>query len=194
MKLSYRIFTSAGLAVASALFASAAVETYTIDPVHSSVGFTIRHFVAKVPGKFNKFSGQIRVDRDNLAQSLAEASIEVTSIDTGNQKRDNHLRNPDFFDAAQFPAIKFKSTSWKAKGENTFEVTGDLTIKDVTKPVVLTVTSLGFAPGPAGAQLSGWEATTTINKKQFNVNDPPLLDAALGDDVAITINIEAKKT
>ena len=172
----------------------AAVETYIIDPVHSSVGFSIRHFVSKVPGRFAKFSGTIAVDRENPANSRATATIDAASIDTGNQKRDTHLRNPDFLEVERFPAITFKSTSWKKTTDDTYEVTGDLTIKDVTKPVVLKVTSLGFGPGGGGAQLSGWEATTKINKKEFNVNDPAMLDAALGDDVTITINIEAKKT
>lgn len=181
------------LALALGTGASAAVETYSIDPVHSSVGFSIRHFVSKVPGKFNKFSGTIKVDRENLANSSAEATIDVGSIDTDNQKRDDHLRTPDFFDAAKYPTMKFQSTSWKKTGENTYDVTGDLTLKDVTKPVVLKVTALGFAPGMRGAQLSGWEATTKINKKEFNVNDPAMLDAALGDDVTITINLEAVK-
>jgi polyisoprenoid-binding protein YceI len=192
MKPQTRI-VAAILALGFAGTAAAAVETYAIDPVHSSVGFTIRHFVAKVPGKFSKFRGTITVDRDNLEKSSAEAVIDVASINTDNEKRDAHLRNPDFFDAAKFPTITFKSRSWKKAGEDTFDVVGDLTIKDVTREVVLKVTSLGFGPGMRGAQLSGWEATTTFNKKDFNVKDPPMLDAALGDDVTITINIEAVK-
>lgn len=191
MKIHSRLLPLVTLALASVTAASAAVETYKIDPVHSSVAFSIRHFVSKVPGKFTRFAGQITVDRGNLEQSSAEATIEIASVDTGNQKRDDHLRTADFFDAAQFPTMQFKSTSWKKTGENTFDVTGDLTLKDVTKPVVLKVTSLGFGPGMGGTQLSGWEATTTINKKEFNVKDPAMLDAALGDDVTITINIEA---
>jgi polyisoprenoid-binding protein YceI len=171
--------------------ALAAPETYTIDKVHSSVGFTIRHFVAKVPGRFNDFAGTIRFDRADPSKSVAEATIQVASIDTDNQKRDDHLRSADFFDAAKFPTITFKSTSWTKTGENTFDVAGDLTLKDVTRPVVLKVTSLGFGPGMGGAQLSGWEATTTIDKKLWNIKDPAMLDAALGDDVTITINIEA---
>ena len=173
--------------------AAAAPETYVIDPVHSSVAFSIRHFVAKVPGKFNRFSGRIVVDRDNPAANYAEAAIEAVSIDTGNQKRDDHLRSADFLEVAQFPAFSFKSTSWKKTGEDAYDVAGDLTIKGVTKPVVLKVTSLGFGPGSGGAQLSGWEATTRINKKEFNVKDPPMLDAALGDDVTVVINLEARK-
>jgi polyisoprenoid-binding protein YceI len=192
MKSSPRLLTAL-LTLGLVSGATAAVETYTIDPTHSAVGFSIRHFVSKVPGKFSKFNGTITVDRDNLANSSAEATIDVASVNTDNQKRDDHLRNADFFDATKFPTMKFKSTSWKKTGENTYDVTGDLTLKDVTKPVVLKVTALGFGPGMRGAQLSGWEATTTINKKEFNVNDPAMLDAALGDDVTITINIEAVK-
>jgi polyisoprenoid-binding protein YceI len=186
----------AALAAGLVSSAAAAVETYTIDPVHSAVGFSIRHFVSKVPGKFTKFSGTITVDRENLQNSSAEATIDVTSVNTDNQKRDAHLRSADFFEVEKFPTMTFKSTSWKKTGAETFQVTGDLTLKGVTKPVVLNVALLGFGPGMRGAILSGWEATTTINKAEFNVKDPPMLDAALGDDVTITINIEAgmKKT
>jgi polyisoprenoid-binding protein YceI len=195
MNISHRRFAVFPLAFL-ALSAASGADTYTIDPVHSQVGFSIRHFVSKVPGKFNKFSGTVTVDRANPAASSAEATIEIASVDTGNQKRDDHLRTADFFDAAKFPTMKFKSSSWKKTGENTYDVVGALTIKDVTKDVILKVTSLGFGPGMGGIQLSGWEATTTIDKKEVNIKDPAMLDAALGDDVVITINIEAgmKKT
>ena len=96
--------------------ARAAVETYKIDPVHSSVGFTIRHFFTNVPGCFTKFAGTIAVDRDNLENSTVEATIEVPSIDTRVEMRDNDLRSDHFFDAAKFPAITFKSKSWKKTG------------------------------------------------------------------------------
>lgn len=190
MKSPFRLFLVAALTLAVAARATGA-ETHVIDPVHSSIGFSIRHFVSKVPGKFNKFQGTITVDRENLARSSAEATIDLASIDTGNQKRDDHLRSADFFDATKYPKMTFKSTSWKKTGENTYDVVGDLTLKDVTKPVTLKVTLLGFGPGMGGAQLSGWEATTTIDKKQWNMKDPVMLDAALGDDVTITINLEA---
>jgi polyisoprenoid-binding protein YceI len=185
------VLTVAALAAGLLAPAQAATDTYTIDPVHSSVAFTIRHFVSKVPGKFTKFSGTIAVDRDNPANNSTQATIESTSFSTENQRRDDHVRSDAFLDAAKFPTIKFKSTEWKKTGENTYDVTGDLTIKDVTKPVVLKVTLLGIAPGMGSTQLSGWEGTTTIDKKAFHVIDPPMLDAALGDDVAITINVEA---
>lgn len=191
MNLSLRLLPLIAVIAGLAARGLAATETYTIDPVHSSVVFSIRHFVSKVPGKFTKVSGAITVDRENLENSSAEATIETASLNTENQKRDDHVRSADFLDAAKFPTMKFKSTSWKKIGNDMFDVTGDLTIKDVTKPVTLKVTLLGFGPGMGGTQLSGWEASTKINKKEFHVVDPPMLDAALGDDVEITINIEA---
>lgn len=182
---------SAALLAGLGASAVAAADTYTIDPVHSSVAFSIRHFVSKVPGKFTKFSGTIAFDQANPANSVVDVTIDARSLNTENQKRDNHVRSGDFLDAEKFPTITFKSTSWKKTGENTYDVAGDLTIKDVTKPVTLKATLLAIGPGMQGMTLSGWEATTTINKKDFHVIDPPMLDAALGDDVAILINIEA---
>jgi len=171
--------------------ARAAVETYHIDPVHSSVGFTARHIFTKVPGSFTTFSGTITVDRANLEQSSVEATIEVGSVNTASEKRDTHLKSPDFFDAVKFPAITFKSTAWKKTGENTFDVTGDLTIKGVAKSVVLKVSLLGFGPGMQGAYVSGWEATTTLNRLDFQVNGPAWLGKAVGDEIPVTISIEA---
>jgi polyisoprenoid-binding protein YceI len=189
MKLKNLALVSAALALASA--ASAAVETYAIDPAHSSVGFEIRHIISKVPGKFTDFTGTITVDRDNLENSSVSATIQVASVDTSNEKRNNHLKSPDFFDVAQYATITFTSTAWKKTGDNTFDVTGNLTIHGVTKPVVLSVVSDGFAPGMGGGQVSGWEAKTTINRRDYGVNGPAMLGKAVGDDVAITINIEA---
>jgi polyisoprenoid-binding protein YceI len=181
------------LTIASALTPAAfsAGQTYVIDPVHSSVGFSIRHFVSKVPGTFTKFSGTIVFDRDNLGASQADATIEVGSVTTANDKRDTHLKSPDFFEADKFGTITFKSSSWTKTGEDTYDVAGDLTIKSVTKPVTLKVTSLGFGPGMQGAQLSGWEAAATIKRSDFGVNGPAMLGTMLGDDVAISISIEA---
>jgi len=172
--------------------ARADVETYAIDPVHSSAGFSIRHMLSKFSSSFTKTTGTITVDRANLENSNVEASVEIASISTANPDRDKHLQTPDFFDAAKFPAMTFKSKAWKKTGESTFDVTGDLTIKGVTKEVVLKVTSLGFGPGMRpGSQLSGWEATTTIKKSDFGVNGPAMLGKVLGDDVTVDISIEA---
>jgi len=192
MKNSHRLFLAlAALTVTALQSASAAVETYAIDPVHSSVGFSIRHLVGKVHGSFTKFIGTITVDRANLEKSSIDASIDVTSVNTANEKRDAHLQVPDFFDTAKFATATFKSKSWKKTGEDSFDVTGDLTIKGVTKEIVLKAKLLAFGPGMQGAQLSGWEASVTLNKADFGVNGPAMLGKALGDEVAITIAIEA---
>lgn len=171
--------------------AGAAVETYTIDPVHSSVGFTIRHVVSHVPGQFTRFSGTIVVDRDNLENSSVSATIDVGSLSTNNDKRNSDLKSPAFFDATKYATMTFKSKAWKKTGDSTFDVTGDLTIKGVTKEVVLEATLLGFAPGMGGRQVSGWEATVTLNRRDFGVNGPAMLGSVLGDDVAVLISVEA---
>lgn len=188
MKRFIQLLVSGTMVLGLLASARAAVETYQIDPVHSSVGFTIRHFFSNVPGAFTKFSGTIVVDRDHLENSSVEAIIEIPSIDTRSEMRDNDLRSDHFFDAAKFPTMTFKSKSWKKTGDDTFDVTGDLTIRDVTKEVVLKTKSLGFGPGMKGTMLSGWEATTTINHNDFGITRYPKV---LGDEVPITISVEA---
>jgi len=183
------LFLFATLAFTSVALAT--VETYKIDPVHSSINFSIRHFVGKVQGRFTQFTGTITVDRDNLENSSVEATIDVASVNTENDKRDAHLKTPDFFDAEKFSTIAFKSESWEKTGDDTYDVTGDLTIKGIIKEIVLKVKLLGFGPGMNGAQLSGWEVSTTLNKADFGVNGPALLGKALGNDVAVTIDVEA---
>ena len=191
MKILSKTVALAALLMGLATVASAAVETYAIDPVHSSVGFSVRHFFTKVPGSFTQFSGTITVDRDNLENSSVAVSIDVGSVNTANEKRDNHLKSPDFFDAAKFGTITFKSTSWKKTGDSSFDVTGDLTIHGITKSVVLKVNSLGFGPGMMGAQLSGWDASVTLNRNDYGVTGPAMLGTALGSDVAVSITVEA---
>lgn len=190
-----RILNLSVLAALAAILlqpASAAVETYKADPVHSNVDFSIRHFFSKVSGRFAKFESTIVVDRENLEKSSVEATIDAASIDTDNEKRDTHLKSADFFEVAKYPTITFKSKTWKKTGENTFDVTGDLTIKDVTKEVVLKVTALGFGPGMKGAMLSGWEATTKINRFDYNVNwGKDMAVSPLGEEVEIRIGVEA---
>lgn len=191
MKISSRLLALSALTLGFVSAASAAVETYDIDPAHSSVGFSIRHVFSQVPGSFTQFSGTVTVDRDNLEKSQVEAVIQVGSVNTAVEKRDAHLKSPDFFDAVKFGTITFKSKAWKKTGEDTYDVTGDLTIKDVTKEVVLKVTSLGFGPGMAGKPVSGWSATTTINRNDFGVTGPAILGKAVGTEVTITISVEA---
>jgi polyisoprenoid-binding protein YceI len=172
--------------------ATAAVETYGIDPAHSSVGFVVRHLVSKVPGSFTQFTGTLVIDRDHLERSTAEATIQIGSVTTGTERRDAHLKSPDFFDAAKFATMTFKSKAWKQTGEDSFDITGDLTIRDVTKEVVLHAKLLGFSPGmQPGSQVTGWEATTKLNRRDFGVNGPAMLGAAVGDEVTVNLTVEA---
>ncbi len=188
MKLRSTSLALLALATTFVAAASAAVETYKIDTAHSAVGFDIRHFFTKVPGTFNKVSGTIVVDRDNLEQSKVEATIDVATINTREEKRDSHLKSGDFFLAEKFPAITFKSKSWKKTGDDTFDVTGDLTIKDTTKEVVLQTKLLGFGPGARGAMLSGWEAKTTLDRRDYGISYG---QGAVGNEVDVRIDIEA---
>lgn len=187
-----KTFLSALVLAATAACIQAATETYKIDPVHSSVGFTATHIISKVPGQFTDFEGTLTVDRDNLEASSAQATIRVASVDTRNAKRDGHLKSPDFFDAEKNPTMTFKSTSWKKTGENTFDVAGDLTIKGMTKPVVLKTKLIGFAPGMNGAQLSAWEASTSIKRDDFGMHLKPMLEKIVGENIDIAITVEAQ--
>ena len=170
--------------------ASLSAETYTIDPVHSSVGFSLRHLVSKFTSSFTKVTGAINYDAAKPEASTVEATIAIDSVATANEKRDAHLKSPDFFDTAKYPTASFKSKSWKKTGENTFDVTGDLTIKEVTKEIVLKTTLVGTGPGMGGATLTGWEGTTTLKRTDFGVGLEKFLPV-LGEDVTITVGIEA---
>ncbi len=168
---------------------AANVETYAIDTGHSSVKFSIRHFVAKTTGNFSEFEGTLSVDRDDLTKSNVTATIQIPSVDTDSAKRDAHLQQDDYFDAANHPLMTFTSTTWAATDkENTFKVTGDLTIREITKPVTLDVELLGFGEGMRGAYLSGWEAKTTLDRTEWGITGG---QPAVGNEVEVTINIEA---
>lgn len=180
------LLLTAALAI---LPATAAVETYQIDPAHSSVVFNVRHFLAKVPGSFAKFTGTLTVDRDNFERNAITATVGIGGIDTRNEARNKHLLSADFFLAEKFPDAGFRSTAWKKSGADTYTVTGELTIKDRTRPLVLEVKFLGFATGQRGAQLSGWEAVTTIDRTDFGVG---VSENSIADEVELSINIEAK--
>lgn len=192
MKQTLLSIAAAGLFALTAAQASdhsPAVETYVIDTAHSSVKFSIRHFVAKTTGNFAEFSGTLTVDRHDLTKSSVEATIAIPSVDTDSEKRDAHLQEDDYFDAGSHPAMTFKSTKWEAtESENQFKVTGDLTLRGITKPVVLDVELLGFGEGMRGAYLSGWEAKTTLDRTEWGINGG---QPAVGKEVDVTINIEA---
>jgi len=180
---------------AAAASAPAEPVTLEIDPSHSQVAFSVRHFFSKVPGRFNEFEGKIQFDDKDASKSLVEVTIKTASIDTHNERRDNHLRSADFFAADSFPTITFKSTKVTPGAEGKMKIDGDLMIRGISRAVTLDASFLGSGSmGPMG-KIAGWEANTTINRKDFNVLWDRVLDQGgtmLGDDVAITIGIEAK--
>ena len=172
-----------------------AADTYVFDKLHSTIGFEIRHLFSKVPGKFTDFSGQIQLDEANPEQSSVEVAIKTASIDTGVKMRDDDLRSPKFFDVKKFPEITFKSTAVKKTGENTADVTGDLTMHGVTKEVVLKVELLGKGAGPKNSTVSGWDASTALKRSDYGLTWNQVIEGTqmVGDDVQIELHIEADK-
>jgi polyisoprenoid-binding protein YceI len=188
-----KFFAVAALASLAALPLSA--ETFSIDPAHSEVGFTIRHLVSNVRGRFNEFSGKVSLDPKNLAASSVDFHIKATSIDTSVPDRDKHLRSADFFDVEKFPEISFKSESIKATGKDKYDVTGTLTIHGVGKKVTLPVSYLGQVKDPWGGTRAGFETLTTLNRKDYGIVWNKALDnggVMLGEDVKVDINLETK--
>ena len=181
------------LAVAAA---TAAPVAYKIDKGHSAVGFKVRHFFSKTPGRFSDFGGTIMLDEKNLSASSVDVTIQTASIQTNNERRDTHLRGDDFFNAEKFPAITFKSTKITPVEGNKYKVDGDLTIRDVTKPVTLDAELVGMgALGQMGSR-AGFQASTSVNRKDYGVLWNKTLDnggTMLDDIVYIDLDVEAVK-
>ena len=143
--------------------------TWNLDPAHTRIGFVTRHaMVTKVRGNFNDFSGTAVVG-ENLADSTVEVKIVANSVDTRNEQRDEHLRSGDFFGSEEHPEIIFRSTSVRETGPNSFEITGDLTIKDVTQSLTIPFTYEGVATDPFGNQRAGFEGSVVVNRKDFGI-------------------------
>ena len=185
----------AAIAITAAVPAGAA-DNWTLDLAHSETTFTVRHLLSKVSGRFDKFDGRIVTDAAKPETSSVEFTIETASIDTNNEKRDAHLRSADFFDAEKHPTITFKSTRVEALGQNRFNVTGDLMMRGVTKPITLPVEFLGTQKDPWGNEKAGFALQTTLNRKDYGIIWNQTLDAGgylLGDDVQISISLQAVK-
>ena len=175
--------------------ASAKAVRYDLDPSHSAAMFKVRHLmISNVKGEFTHLSGSVTFDPDNPANSSIEATIDATSINTREAKRDEHLKSPDFLDVAKFPTIAFKSTGIVPAGKDSFEVVGDLTIHGVTQEVALAVDGVTpEAKDPWGFVRRGASATVTINRKDFGLVWNAALETGgvmVGDDVHITIDVE----
>lgn len=173
-----------------------ALTNFTIDAAHSHVNFSVRHLVvAKVRGRFTKFAGTFAFDAESPANSHVSVSIDAGSIDTSDAQRDGHLKSPDFFDVENHKEITFKSKSVEGKG-SAFKVTGDLTIHGVTKEVTLDVEYAGISKDPWGNEKAGFEAKTTINRKDYGLVWNAILETggvAVGEDVKIELDVEALK-
>jgi polyisoprenoid-binding protein YceI len=179
-----------GCTVACCSVASGA-DTYTVDPVHSSISFMISHVgISNIHGRFNAFSGKITIDQTDPTKSSFALSIPIESIDTNNVKRDQHLRAPDYFNAKQFPTMSFQSTNVKAV-DGGYEVTGDLTLHGVTKPVSFTLKGGDkVVEFPKKIKRIGFVSSFSIRRSDFGVTAELKL---LGDEIPITVGIEAAK-
>jgi len=188
--------TALAAAVLAPALAWADVATWNIDTSHTEAGFSVRHLViSTVKGNFGKTTGTVKLDPADPSKSSVEATIDIGSVNTRNEERDKHLRSPDFFDVAKYPTMTFKSTKVEKAGDG-LKVTGDLTIKAVTKPVVLTVAGpTGEVKDPWGNTRRGLQAKGKINRQDFGVTWSKVIEAGpvVGDEVAIEIDAELVK-
>jgi polyisoprenoid-binding protein YceI len=193
-----RFITAAALVIAVLAPALAHASTWAIDTDHSSVSFKVRHLmVSNVKGEFKKFSGTVTIDDSDITRSKVDVTIDAASIDTGVAKRDDHLRSPDFLDAAKFPTLTFVSKKVATASDNRLKVTGNLTIHGVTKEVVLDVEGPTTAvKDPWGNMRRGASATTKINRKEFGLAWNKAMETGgvvVGDEVTISLEVELLK-
>ena len=179
------------------------VTTWTIDPAHAEIGFAVRHLmIATVRGRFGAVSGTVTVDEENPHNSKVEVTVDVNSIDTRQEMRDNHLRSADFFDVENHPTMHFLSKRIEGDVHGEFRVVGDLTIRGVTREAALTASLEGRTRDPWGNERAGFSATGKINRRDFGLNWNQALETGgvmVGDEVKLTIDVElvhqaAKKT
>jgi len=170
---------------------------WNIDPAHSSVEFSVRHMmVSNVKGRLGTVSGKLESIDENIAGATVDVEIDASSIDTGAEQRDAHLKSPDFLDVENYPKITFKSKRVEDHRDGTFEVVGDLTIRDVTKEVTLKAEDNGRGNSPFGTYVAGFTATTSFNRHDFGAKWNVALEAGgflVGDTVKVTLEIEAAK-
>ena len=193
-----RMIISISTIIALVLPAFAFASTWTIDPDHSNVGFKVRHLmVSNVKGSFEKLTGVVEINDQDITKSKVEVSIDTNSINTNVQKRDEHLRNADFFDVANYPVMTFVSKKVAKAGKDKLKVTGDLTLHGVTKQVVLDVEGpTKESKDPWGNLRKGAAATTKINRKDFGLGWNKALETggvAVGEEISITLEIEMIK-
>jgi polyisoprenoid-binding protein YceI len=182
---------AAALLALGSLIPAHAADSYKIDPVHSSVVFEVLHLgVSKFYGRFNDVSGGFVVDPANPAASSFEVVVKTDSVDTANAKRDQHLKSPDFFNAAQFPAITLKSKSLKKVADGKWQAVAELDLHGVKKDVTVDIEHVGTGTHPRGGQISGYHTLLKIKRSDFGMTFMP---DGIGDDVAVIVSIEGGK-
>ena len=176
---------------------STTTSTWSIDPSHTTVEFSVKHLmISTVRGHFGAVSGTIVLDEQNPLASSVTAEIDATSISTRTEQRDAHLRSPDFFDVETYPAIKFQSTRIERDGDH-FDVYGNLTIRDVTREVVLHTTDEGRGGDPWGGQRAAFSATTKIDRQEFGLTWNQALETGgvlVGNEIKISLEVQAVKS
>ena len=170
---------------------------WAIDPMHSEVQFKVKHLViSTVSGFFKSFEGTMETENDDFSGANISFALNIDSIDTNQSQRDEHLKGADFFDAAQYPQITFKSTSFTAEGDDEYKLTGDLTVKGITKPVTLDVEYGGQTTDFYGNTKAGFEVTGKVNRKEFGLTWDGVTEAGsivVGEDIKLLINIQFAK-
>ena len=173
------------------------MNTWTIDPAHSDVAFSVKHLmVSKVRGRLGAISGDIDVDAEDPTSARGSVAVDLAGIDTGMDRRDDHLRSADFFDVETYPAATFAITSVSARRGRDYEVTGDLTIRDVTRPITLEATFLGVYPSMQGARRIGVSATTTLLRKDWDLGWNVALESGgwlVSEDVRIEVDLAVEE-
>ncbi len=173
------------------------MATWNIDTAHSAIHFSVRHMlVSKTRGRFTKFGGQLEFDPDNPEAAKVQVTIEPASVDTADSQRDGHLRSADFFDVEKFPTASFKSTRVEDLGGDKYRISGDLTIRGVTKPVSFDATYEGSGKDPWGGERAGFSGGTTIDRRQFGLEWNKALETGgvlVGEKVELSLEVEAVK-
>jgi polyisoprenoid-binding protein YceI len=184
------------VALAAPALALADAVTWNVDPAHTQTNFAVRHLViSTVRGEFKKTTGTVKIDDKDATKSAVDVTIDAASIHTREDKRDEHLKSPDFLDVQKYPTLTFKSTKVEKAGGDKYKVTGDLTLHGTTKPVVLDATVTQPIKDPMGKTRLGIQASTKINRQDFGVKWSKMIEAGpvVGDEVTIEINSELIK-
>ncbi|MDR8390045.1 YceI family protein [Aliifodinibius sp. S!AR15-10] len=167
---------------------------WKIDPTHSEVQFKVKHLViSTVTGSFGSYDGTIEADGDNFENAKATFTADIDSITTNNEDRDQHLKSDDFFNADEYPQLKFESTNFEKVGDGKYKVTGDMTIRDITKQIELEVVHGGTVDDPYGQTKAGFEVSGTINRKEFGLTWDAVTEAGnvvVGDKVKLQLNVQ----